>query len=89
MCRSSCSTNNCQSNPGYSNSCSRTVYNTNGVSNYSYASSYVPNQILGTPFSPMQGLQNGTMFPELVRPYSPGQSMEEMNYLRYGRGGCM
>ena len=37
----------------------------------------------------MQGLQNGTMFPELVRPYYPGESLEQMNYLRYGRrGGC-
>lgn len=97
MCRSSCSnnndcrcrSNNCQSNTGYTNSCNSTVYNTNGFESYSYANAYVPNQVLGTPFSPMQGLQNGTMFPELVRPYYPGQSLEEMNYLRYGRrGGC-
>lgn len=92
MCRSSCSNNNnnnCQYNTGYSNSCNSTVFNTNGFESYSYANAYVPNQVLGTPFSPMQGLQNGTMFPELVRPYYPGQSLEQMNYLRYGRrGGC-
>ncbi len=97
MCKSSCSNNNnsccnlnnCQSNTGYSNTCNRTVYNTNVFETYSYANAYVPNQVLCTPFSPMQGLQNGTMFPELVRPYSPGQSLEQMNYLKYGRGGCM
>lgn len=76
-------------NAGYSSNYNRSSYNANGYENYSYANSYVPNQTLGVPFTPMQGLQNGTMFPELVRPYYPGQSLEQMNYLRYGRGGCM
>lgn len=92
MCGSSCSNNNnngCQTNRSCSSSCNRTVYNTNGFENYNYAEAYVQNQILGEPFSPIQGLQNGTMFPELVRPYYPGQSLEQINYLRSGRGGCM
>jgi len=28
------------------------------------------------------GLKMGTIFPELVSPYAPGQNLEEMNYLK-------
>ena len=44
--------------------------------------SYVPRQILNQTFRPEVGLKMGTIFPELVRPYMPGQSMEEIEYLR-------
>ena len=44
--------------------------------------SYVPNQKLNTTFMPDVGLKLGTIFPELVRPYMPGQSMAEIEYLR-------
>ena len=44
--------------------------------------SYVPNQILKTTFMPNVGLKLGTIFPELVRPYMPGQSMAQNEYLR-------
>ena len=44
--------------------------------------SYVPKQILKQTFKPEVGLKMGTIFPELVRPYMPGQSMEEIEYLR-------
>ena len=44
--------------------------------------SYVPNQMLKTTFMPNVGLKLGTIFPELVRPYMPGQSMEVIDYLR-------
>ena len=44
--------------------------------------SYVPNQILKTTFMPDVGLKLGTIYPELVRPYMPGQAMAEIEYLR-------
>ena len=47
-----------------------------------YGNSYVPNQILKTTFLPDVGLKLGTIYPELVRPYMPGQSMAEIEYLR-------
>lgn len=33
------------------------------------ATAYVPFQYLSCVFPPMQGLENGTIFPELARPY--------------------
>ena len=54
-----------------------------------YGNAYVPNQTFKTVFSPAEGLANGTMFPELVNPYYPNQSLAEMNYLRnYNERGC-
>lgn len=47
-----------------------------------YAQSYVPVQTLDTVFKPKVGLKHGTIFPELVSPYRPGQSMEEIEYIR-------
>ena len=44
--------------------------------------SYVPKQILKSTFMPNVGLKLGTIFPELVRPYMPGQSMETIKYLQ-------
>ena len=43
--------------------------------------SYVPIQYMDKTFKPCVGLKMGTLFPELVSPYSPGQSMEEINYI--------
>ena len=45
------------------------------------AHSYVPWQTMGETFTPEMGLRMGTIFPELVSPYSPGESLEIMNYL--------
>ena len=45
------------------------------------AQSYVPIQYMDRTFKPCVGLKMGTIFPELVSPYSPGQSMEEINYI--------
>lgn len=45
------------------------------------AQSYVPWQIMDRTFVPEVGLKMGTIYPELVRPYCPGQSMEEIKYL--------
>lgn len=50
--------------------------------NYMYGQSYVPIQYLDKVFKPEVGLKMGTIFPELVSPYSPGQSMEENEYIR-------
>ena len=45
------------------------------------AQSYVPIQYMDRTFKPCVGLKMGTIFPELVSPYTPGQSMEEIRYL--------
>ena len=45
------------------------------------AQSYVPYQYMDKTFKPAVGLKMGTIFPELVSPYCPGQSMEVIRYL--------
>ena len=45
------------------------------------AQSYVPWQVMGETFNPEVGLKMGTIFPELVSPYSPGDSQRVMEYL--------
>lgn len=54
------------------------------------AQSYVPIQYMDKTFKPCVGLKMGTIFPELVSPYVPCQSMEEISYLertnRIGKG---
>ena len=45
------------------------------------AQSYVPIQYMDKTFKPCVGLKMGTIFPELVSPYTPGQSMEEITYI--------
>ena len=49
--------------------------------NPSLGQSYVPIQYMDRTFKPCVGLKMGTIFPELVSPYSPGQSMEEIKYI--------
>lgn len=39
--------------------------------------SYVPIQYMSKIYQPSSGLNEGTIFPELVFPYYPSQSMEE------------
>lgn len=43
--------------------------------------SYVPIQTMDKTFKPCVGLKMGTIFPELVSPYFPGQSMQEIAYI--------
>ena len=43
--------------------------------------SYVPVQYIDRTFIPSVGLKMGTIYPELVSPYSPGQSMKEIEYI--------
>lgn len=50
-------------------------------SNPMLAQSYVPIQFMDRTFKPEVGLRKGTIFPELVSPYRPGQSMEEIEFL--------
>ncbi|MBQ7409884.1 MAG: spore coat associated protein CotJA [Clostridia bacterium] len=86
------SNNNCgcrNSNTNNSNSCGCNMYtsqNNNNAfpENYLYGHAYTPNQCMGTTFTPEIGLQNGTIFPELVSPYSPGQSIDFIEFLRNG-----
>ena len=47
-----------------------------------FGQSYVPWQTMDKTFLPCIGLKMGTIFPELVSPYVPCQSMEEINYIR-------
>ena len=49
--------------------------------NPNLAQSYVPIQTMNDTFKPCQGLKCGTIFPELVSPYSPGDSMKQIEYL--------
>lgn len=49
--------------------------------NYMYGQSYVPIQYIDSTFRPEVGLRMGTIFPELVSPYEPGQNMREMQFL--------
>ena len=47
-----------------------------------FAQSYVPWQTMNKTFMPNDGLKMGTIFPELVSPYKPMQSVEFINYIK-------
>ena len=51
-------------------------------SNPMLGQSYVPVQRTTKTFTPCCGLKNGTIFPELVSPYYPCQSIEDIEYIR-------
>ncbi len=56
--------------------------------NAMFGHAYVMDQTLKNTFSPEEALRKGTVFPELFSPYSPGDSMREIEFLKnYGRGG--
>lgn len=74
------------------NSCS-CGFNSSNVfpTRWMYGHSYVPHQRMNQVFAPEMGLKMGTIFPELVSPYCPNQSMEEINFLKKSNtigGGC-
>ena len=46
------------------------------------AQSYVPFQMMDKTFVPSVGLKMGTIFPELVSPYMPGDSMKQIEFLK-------
>ncbi len=80
-------------NQNNTNSCSCGFESSNSFPNtLLYAHSYVPHQYMNNVYTPCLGLKLGSIFPELVSPYCPGQSQEVMNYLRNSKdfeGGCM
>lgn len=47
-----------------------------------FGQGYVPWQTMDKTFKPCVGLKMGTIFPELVSPYVPCQSIEENEYIR-------
>ena len=56
---------------------------TNGLPEYPMlGQSYVPIQKMKKVFKPENGLRKGTIFPELVSPYCPNQSVEEIEYIK-------
>lgn len=76
--------NNICSNPqSYNNNCSCGFDEDIDVfpSNPRLAQSYVPIQYMEDTFKPRVGLNNGTIFPELVSPYMPGDSMKEIAFI--------
>lgn len=46
-----------------------------------FGQSYVPMQYMDRTFKPCVGLKMGTIFPELVSPYMPCQSMRENEFI--------
>ena len=44
--------------------------------------SYVPIQTMGKTYIPSVGLKMGTIFPELVMPYKPCQSLEDIAFIK-------
>lgn len=59
--------------------------------NWMYGHCYVPHQRMNQIYTPEIGLKMGTIFPELVSPYCPNQSLETINYLKNSNtigGGC-
>ena len=47
-----------------------------------YGQSYVPIQYLNKTYKPDESLKMGSLFPELVMKYSPGQSIEENIFIK-------
>lgn len=78
--------NNCNhinSSPNYNSNCSCGFDDGYSVfpTNYMFGQSYVPIHQMNNTFLPEVGLEKGTIFPELVDPYKPCQSIEEINYI--------
>ncbi len=46
-----------------------------------YGQSYVPIQYMDKTFTPCVGLRMGSIFPELISPYKPCQSLEENAFI--------
>ena len=47
-----------------------------------YGHSYVPNQTMKNIFNPETALKLGSLYPELVSPYNPGQSVRVIEELK-------
>ncbi len=81
----SCSSELDECECGFSNSSSEMF-----TQNPMYGHAYVPNQKMGNVFNQNCGLANGTIFPELVSPYAPNDSVIEAEYLESNviESGC-
>lgn len=79
-----CNNMTCNNN-NYNNNCSCGFDEDEDVfpSNPMFGQSYVPFQTMNQTYMPCSGLEKGTIFPELVSEYCPGQSMEEIQYIAY------
>lgn len=76
-----CNMNCCEMN-NYDCGCGFDTEESVFPSNPMLAQSYVPIQTLDKTSTPCCGLKNGTIFPELVSPYEPCDSMRFINYLK-------
>ena len=76
-----CNMNCCEMN-NYDCGCGFDTEESVFPSNPMLAQSYVPIQTLDKTFTPCCGLKNGTIFPELVSPYEPCDSINFINYLK-------
>ena len=59
----------------------RTVHMDVFPDNPMLAQSYVPIQFMNETFKPCVGLKHGTIFPELVSPYKPCDSMRQIDFI--------
>ena len=82
---------NCNSNSNFfMNNTNSNIYDnsfsqsTAFPTNYLCGHAYTPVQNMNKTYTPEAGLQNGTIYPELVSPYFPGQSIDFINYLKNG-----
>ena len=76
--------NNMSNSDNNNNSCDCGFYEEDSVfpENPVLGQSYVPIQKMGKTFLPDVGLKMGTIFPELVNPYYPCQSLEEIAFIK-------
>jgi hypothetical protein len=83
--RQSCNMMNNSNNYNNSNSCA-CGFDMDSVSQFPsnpmYGQSYVPIQTMNKVFNPETGLKMGTIYPELVSPYSPCQSIRTIEFLK-------
>ena len=56
--------------------------------NAMFGYAYVMDQMLRNTYSPEESLKRGTAFPELYSPYSPCDSMREIEFLKNYKGGA-
>lgn len=87
MIEKACDNNNCPCNMmNYNENCNCGFDDDNEMDvfpeNPMLAQSYVPIQFMDETFKPCVGLENGTIFPELISPYFPGDSMKDIEFLR-------
>lgn len=75
-------TNNCNNNDYDDCNCGFDEEQDVFPSNPMLAQSYVPIQYIEKTFKPCVGLDKGTIFPELVSPYEPGDSMRDIEYIK-------